>query len=127
MSWAECFSQKHFAFRISLSNLFLHRPLHRLHAFYCGTLRGMKIQVCFWLSHHDLEYKSPCSALKTLSWWLFCTIKKNSAFGPQNQPTHWGSTPYTVPVKTTVLNDNTAMYLYLGISMCTHLYICIHT
>lgn len=58
---------------------------------------------------------------------LFCTIKKNSAFGSQNQPTYWDSAPHTVPVKTTVFNNNTAIYLYLEISMCTHLYIYIHT
>lgn len=76
MSWVECFAPQRFAFRISLSDRFLHRPLHRPRAVHRGAAQEGKPRSAFGLAVRILEYKSPCSALESYPGGYFVPLKK---------------------------------------------------
>lgn len=78
MSWVECFAPQRFAFRISLSDRFLHRPLHRPRAVHLhrGAAQEGKPRSAFGLAVRILEYKSPCSALESYPGGYFVPLKK---------------------------------------------------
>lgn len=100
MSWVECFAPQRFAFRISLSDRFLHRPLHRPRAVHRGAAQEGKPRSAFGLAVRILEYKSPCSALESYPGGYFVPLKKkkkNPPWGSQNPPAQWSRAPYALP------------------------------